>query len=150
MVSATAVPPDWRSLVETKAGYALRYPQSWVEVPTQGPGSHGFGSRSGVTSLAEVAASDTWFTVRSFAPDPSIHCGEPSQPDSTTAILVDRTPAKEFVRTGTQSDAQARVVDIIAVKSETCFALQLTSGRSVVQQAVGLMETIAGSFRFIT
>jgi hypothetical protein len=98
--------------------------------------------------LKDLGPSDTWFTVRSFAPDPSLGCGEPSQPDSTTAIFLDRTPAKEFVRTGTQSDAQARVVDIIAVKNGTCFALQLTSGRGVAAQAVTLMGMIASSFRF--
>ncbi len=146
--SATAVPPDWRSRVDTKAGYALRYPPSWMEVPNQGPGTHAFGSRPALTSLTDLGASDTWLTVRSFAPDPSIHCGEPVQYDSTAAVSLDRIPAKEFVRTGTQSDAQARVVDVIAVKGETCFALQLTLGRNVAQQGVVLMGTFASSFRF--
>lgn len=145
--SVTAVPPDWVALVDTKAGFMLRYPPSWIEV-TNNPGFHGLGSRPGVTSLRDLGDSDTWFAVRSFVPNPSLGCEEPSQADSTTVTTLDEVPAKEFVQTGMQSNPEARVVDIIAMKNKTCFFLQLTAGRSVAQQAVALIGTIASSFRF--
>jgi hypothetical protein len=146
-----SVPSDWPTVTDSKYGFVLRYPTGWSDVSQRrgdAPGTDEVTSRASATSPAGMIATDWWLTAQAHAPDPSIGCGEPVT-SQKSADQLDGQSATRYVRNGTQSDATAQIIDVIAVRGGNCYDLQLITGGGVpAGQATTTFDTIKSSFHF--
>lgn len=147
--SAVAAGGSWPTLTDASFGYSLRYPPGWTEKFDQPAGFHALASRSDVNSLLELGGGDYWLVAQAIARDPSAGCGEPStegekQADTTLAGL----PAKRYVIEGTRGDTTQHIIDVIAVRSGTCYSLQLVAGGAIpLDRALATLQEIQASYR---
>jgi hypothetical protein len=143
---------DWRTVTDSKTGFVFGYPPSWTDVSQAvgaTAGSHYVASRPTLANLRDIGPSDWWLVVWAYSPDSSIGCGEPLNPLQSGATQLDGQPAKQFVRQGTPIDPNQWIVEAIALRAQTCYHLQMVTGRTVTRaDAVAMFQAIEATFRF--
>lgn len=147
--AASASAGDWPTLTDASFGYSLRYPPGWVQKFDQPAGFHALASRADMTSLLDLGGEDYWLVTEAIPRDPSAGCGEPAEGEADrTDTTLAGLPAKRFVITGTRGSTTQHIFDVIAVRGQTCFSLQLVAGGEIpVDRALSTLQTIQSSYR---
>ena len=144
-----AVSASWPVLNDASFGYSLRYPPGWTEKFDQPAGFHALASRADMTSLLDLQGDDFWLVAQASTPDPSAGCGEPADgPVDRAATTLGGLPATRYVVAGTRGDATQHIFDVVAVRSGTCYTLQLVAGGAISQErALTTLQAIQDSYR---
>jgi hypothetical protein len=147
--ATSASPGSWPTLKDQSFGYSLRYPPGWTQKFDQPAGFHALASRADMASLLDLQGGDYWLVAQAMPRDPSAGCGEPAEGDAERSdTTLAGLPAKRFVIAGTRGDTTQHIFDVIAVRGQTCFSLQLVAGGSIpVDQALGTLKQIQDSYR---
>jgi hypothetical protein len=127
----------------------LRYPPEWTEVVSEPAGFHGLASRPGMKNGRDIGVDDIWFVAEAFLPHPVIGCGEPRSYIEKADVQLGGQPASRFLRRGLQADANATVINVIAVRGGVCYTFVLTAGDSVpMDQAMRTAQMIQSGYLF--
>jgi hypothetical protein len=140
---------SWPTLTDATFGFSLRYPPGWTEKFDQPAGFHALASRADMTNLLELQGGDFWLVAQATARDPSAGCGEPADgPVDRAATTLGGLPATRYVVAGTRGDATQHIIDVIAVRSGTCYTLQLVAGGAIsLDRAMTTLQAIQDSYR---
>jgi hypothetical protein len=144
-----AVSASWPTLADASFGYSLRYPPGWTEKFDQPAGFHALASRADMTSLLDLQGGDFWLVAQASPRDPSAGCGEPGDgPADRATTTLGGLPATRYVVAGTRGDATQHILDVIALRSGTCYTLQLVAGGAIpLDRALATLQAIQDSYR---
>jgi hypothetical protein len=147
---AASVPANWQTLTDRSYGFSLRYPAGWTEKFSQPDGFHALASRRDMGSLLELQGMDYWLVAQASPREPSAGCGEPMEGEAEKSdTTLGGQPATRYVISGARGGATQHIVDVVAVRRDTCYTLQLVAGPAVpVDQAMATLREIQASYRF--
>jgi len=149
---SSSAAPAVTVITDSKYGYRFAYPASWTDVTAfvdTVAGNHAISSRADLVNPTNLTARDLYLVVVVGPPHAVVGCSEPVTFIEKTPTTLDGASGTLYVRNGAQVAQNEWVLDVIALRSDVCYQLQLQAGAGTTEaDAKAVLSRIQDSFRF--